>query len=55
MKITIDDCINCVHHASFREGAVMCKFWHREEQRMTQIIGATTVLINCPRSEEEAE
>lgn len=52
-KMTLEECLKCVHHASYREGAVMCRYWHREEQRMTQIIDKISFLINCPRAEGE--
>ena len=50
-KMTLEECLKCVHHASYREGAVMCRYWHREEQRMTQTIDKISFLINCPRTE----
>lgn len=52
-EVTLEDCYKCPHHASYRDGFVMCRYWIREEQRMTQIINSTTSLINCPKSEDE--
>ncbi len=47
----LDDCIKCEYHISYRDGAVMCKYWKRDEQRMTQILDSSIVLINCPKTE----
>jgi len=52
-KQPLDECVKCSQHASFRDGAVMCKYLNREEQRMTQVINNTAYLINCPKNEYE--
>ncbi len=52
-KISLEECLKCVHHISFREGTVMCNYWHREEQRMTQFIDKIPYLINCPKADED--
>ena len=54
-KIKLEECLKCVHHVSLRDAAVMCKYFHREEQRMTQIFENIPYLINCPRDEEDMD
>lgn len=51
-SVKIDDCVKCEHHVEYRDGFVMCGFFRRPEQRMTQTINYVTYLINCPKKEK---
>lgn len=51
-SIKLEDCLKCEYCVEYRDGFVMCSFYKRPEQRMTQTINSTVYLINCPKNEK---